>query len=321
MQYDIFNGDADGICALHQLRLSEPIDAAVRVTGVKRDIALLDRVEASAGDTLTVLDLGVEPNAPALGRILQAGARVRWFDHHHPGELPVHPAFEAHIDTAAEVCTSLLVDRWLGGRFRIWAVVAAFGDNLGAAARDAAAPLGLDEDALDILRELGECINYNGYGETLADLILPPDVLYRTLHEYADPFAFAAESPAYARIRAGQHEDLARAEALTPQVQSPGGAIYILPDAAWARRVSGVFANRIANASPRQAHAVLTPARAGAYTVSVRAPLARREGADTLCRAFAGGGGRRAAAGINGLPATELDTFARAFQTAWPAPV
>lgn len=319
MHFDIFNGDADGLCALHQLRLAEPLEA-VLITGVKRDIALLHRVEAGAGDVLTVLDIAVERNAAALRRALQAGATVRWFDHHHPGALPAHPAFEAHIDTAAEVCTSLLVDRWLGGRFRIWAVVAAFGDNLAATARTAAQPLGLNDDALDTLRELGECLNYNGYGETLADLHILPDALYRALHAYADPFAFVAESPEYARIRAGQQEDLARADALQPFLRSTGGVIYRLPDAAWARRVSGVFANRIANASPHLAHAVLTPATTGGYTVSVRAPLARREGADALCRKFPGGGGRRAAAGINGLPESELETFVRAFEAAWPAP-
>ena len=32
--YDVFNGDADGICALQQLRLHEPRDA-VRVTGIE----------------------------------------------------------------------------------------------------------------------------------------------------------------------------------------------------------------------------------------------------------------------------------------------
>jgi len=47
--YDIFNGDADGICALHQLRLEEPRDAEL-VTGVKRDIKLVGRVNAAAGD-------------------------------------------------------------------------------------------------------------------------------------------------------------------------------------------------------------------------------------------------------------------------------
>ncbi|EMI16065.1 phosphoesterase, DHHA1, partial [Rhodopirellula maiorica SM1] len=54
--YDIFNGDADGICALHQLRLADPQPSRL-VTGVKRDINLLKRVSADAGDQLTVLDI------------------------------------------------------------------------------------------------------------------------------------------------------------------------------------------------------------------------------------------------------------------------
>ena len=40
MHYDVFNGDADGICALLQLRLEEPL-VSTRITGIKRDIALL----------------------------------------------------------------------------------------------------------------------------------------------------------------------------------------------------------------------------------------------------------------------------------------
>ena len=41
--YDVFNGDADGICALTQLRLAEPRPTATLVTGVKRDIDLLQK--------------------------------------------------------------------------------------------------------------------------------------------------------------------------------------------------------------------------------------------------------------------------------------
>ena len=47
--FDVFNGDADGLCALHQLRLEAPLDS-VLITGVKRDIALLQRVPAGRGD-------------------------------------------------------------------------------------------------------------------------------------------------------------------------------------------------------------------------------------------------------------------------------
>ena len=50
---DVFNGDADGICALHQLRLAEPAET-VLVTGPKRDIALVERVAAQPGDEVTV---------------------------------------------------------------------------------------------------------------------------------------------------------------------------------------------------------------------------------------------------------------------------
>ena len=41
--FDVFNGDADGICALHQLRLAKPLQSLL-ITGVKRDVALLSRV-------------------------------------------------------------------------------------------------------------------------------------------------------------------------------------------------------------------------------------------------------------------------------------
>ena len=52
--YYVFNGDADGLCALQQLRLAEA-PQAVLVTGVKRDIQLLRRIEAGCGDQVTVL--------------------------------------------------------------------------------------------------------------------------------------------------------------------------------------------------------------------------------------------------------------------------
>src|SRR5471032_1390125 len=167
--YDVFNGDADGICALHQLRLAAPC-ASVLVTGAKRDIALLDRIDVQAGDTVTVLDISLARNAVALKQLLERGAMCRYFDHHFAGEIPAHPHLETYIDTAPGVCTSLLVDRYLEGRERVWAVVAAFGDNLAASALGAAATLSLNELQLAQLQELGECINYNAYGDSVDDL-------------------------------------------------------------------------------------------------------------------------------------------------------
>jgi hypothetical protein len=174
--YDIFNGDADGVCALHQLRLVEPRES-VLVTGVKRDQRLVEKVDAQAGDELTVLDVSMQDNAEALLRLLARGVRCRYFDHHYPGDIPSHPGLHAVIDTSPDVCTSLLVDRHLGGCLRPWAVVAAFGDNLDETARIAAAPLHLAPERLDQLAELGRLLNYNGYGEQIDDLVFPPDTL------------------------------------------------------------------------------------------------------------------------------------------------
>lgn len=63
MNYDIFNGDADGIIALLQLRLDQPKDA-VLVTGVKRDIKLISKIDVQQGDDLTVLDISMERTKP-----------------------------------------------------------------------------------------------------------------------------------------------------------------------------------------------------------------------------------------------------------------
>lgn len=315
--FDVFNGDADGICALHQLRLADPADSEL-VTGPKRDISLLQRVRARAGDRVTVLDIALSKNREALDALLEAGAQVRYFDHHQPGDIPVHPHFESHIDTDANVCTSLLVNQALQGRQRVWAVTAAFGDNLADAARAAASPLGLSADQLAQLQSLGECLNYNGYGETLDDLFYDPADLYRQLHPFADPFAFIAESPAYRTLKAGYRDDMARAVAVGVAEERPGGRIFMLPAEKWARRISGVFGNQLAVESPVQAHAVLTAKPGGGYVVSVRAPLNARSGADQLCSQFETGGGRKGAAGINHLPESELGRFFASFFEIYP---
>ncbi|HTP95456.1 MAG TPA: acetyltransferase [Burkholderiales bacterium] len=316
--YDIFNGDADGICALLQLRLDEPHDSTL-ITGVKRDIDLLARVEAARDDDLTVLDVSMHSNAQALRRALDAGARVRYFDHHFAGEIPSASNLEAHIDTAPDTCTSLIVDRHLGGRQRAWAVVAAFGDNLAAAATAAAAPLGVNAAQLATLRELGELINYNAYGDSVADLHFDPAELYRTLAQCRDPLQFVERGPAFDRLRLGYRQDMDAALGLHAEAQTPAAAVFVLPDTAWARRVSGSFANHLASSHPERAHAVLMR-KADTFQVSVRAPQSRPSGADALCRAFESGGGRAGAAGINRLAQADYPRFVAAFERQFAAP-
>jgi hypothetical protein len=314
--YDVFNGDADGICALHQLRLEEPRDA-VLVTGAKRDIQLLVRVDAKAGDAVTVLDISAASNRDALVALLERGVAVQYFDHHFAGELPRHPKLKATIDTSPQVCTGLLVDRFLQGKRRIWAVVAAFGDDLEAPALALAATLDLSPAQVGSLRELGEALAYNAYGDTEGDLIVHPAKLYRTLAPHADPFALLRAEPLLAQIGDARREDLALAMRIKPAFASDRASAYVLPDAAWSRRVRGAFGNILAQRSPDRAHAILTPNEQGGYTVSVRAPRSKPVGADAFCRSFASGGGRAAAAGINHLPAAELPELVRRLEEAF----
>ncbi len=308
---DVCNGDADGLCALHQLRLAQPARSEL-VTGLKREIDLLARVDAGAEASITVLDIALARNRAALDRLLARGAHVRWFDHHGSGGLPAHPNFEAHIDTAPDVCTSLIVDRVLAGRYAHWAIAAAFGDNLIGVANARAAALGLPAEATARLRALGEALNYNSYGDTESDVLIHPRDLYPRLAAFADPFDFARADPIVAELVARRAQDLAQAVALPPLAASERGAVYALPDAAWCRRVLGAFAHDLANSHPQRAHAVLKDNGDGTYAVSLRAPQSSKRGADAFARRF-GGGGRSGAAGIDRLPASERESFAAAF--------
>jgi hypothetical protein len=108
------------------------------------------------------------------------------------------------------------------------------------------------------------------------------------------------------------------AASIKPIRESESAGVYILPNEPWARRVSGVYSNDLANGFPSRAHAVLTERPDGTYLVSVRAPLENKQGADELCRRFPTGGGRAAAAGINALPRDQLDAFVDALARTYP---
>ncbi|WP_042883096.1 hypothetical protein [Cupriavidus necator] len=311
-RYFAFNGDADGLCALQQLRLAQSGDATL-VTGVKRDIRLLERIDAGAGDTVTALDISLEQNRDGLLRLLAAGALVEYFDHHHAGELPVHAGLRANIDEGAEVCTSILVDRHLDGRHRRWAITAAFGDNLAGVARAMAAQVGLDTRETAMLERLGTCLNYNAYGECVADLHFDPAELARHMLPFADPLDFAAQCKAFAMLCDGYEDDMAQARQLSPAHEVPGAALLVLPDAPWARRAIGVLANELVRGHPGDAIGLLSPKSGGGFAVSVRVPAHSATGAADFCRGFETGGGRHLAGGINHLPDAEVDRFTRSF--------
>ena len=302
--YDIFNGDADGLCALHQLRLAEPRNATL-ITGVKRDIALLARVTPEPGDQLTVLDVSLDTNREALIGALGVGARVLYFDHHFAGEIPHHGLLEAHIDTSATVCTSLIVDRHLEGRHRAWAIVAAFGDNLSDQAYSAAGALGLERADVETLRELGECLNYNAYGASLADLHFHPAELYLRMQPYADPLAFCAQAPELDALRRASANDLKLAMALPVEEVGDAAVAVFMPEAAWSRRVAGTFANELSRRHTHRTVALLVRSGAG-FQVSLRAPGHGESAMHLLARQFESGNGRARSAGIQYLPEPDV---------------
>ena len=230
--YDVFNGDADGICALLQLRLAEPRQSTL-VTGVKRDINLLAKVDASSGDRLTVLDISMDKNNQALTNALNEGALVQYSERHLPGEIPEHTNPDANIDTDAEVCTGLLVNKHLNNQFLPWAVTAAFGDNLHKAAHLAAEPLQPNESQLTELGDLGTLLNYNGYGATIEDLFFAPDKLFETLLPYPDPFDFIKSDSTFATLKQGYASDMANAKAIGPHFESADCAMFVFPQASW----------------------------------------------------------------------------------------
>lgn len=306
----VFNGDADGIFATHQLRLANPDFEENFVTGVKRDISLLKQLKDLESESIFVLDVAVEKNLEPLIELLDKGNQVTWFDHHKSPEIPEHENFFANIDTAKDVNTSFLVSSALEHEFVLWSVAGLFGDNLFEPAQELGEELELDSDQIDSLKELGQLFNYNGYGQSLSDLHFTPLELLESLKGFESPLDFLAQSPIPAKLREGLKADMAQAES----AKQLATGVYLFPDEAWARRVVGDFANGLAQQNRNQAHAVLNQKAEGGYQVSVRAPKEGDYDAADFCSGFPTGGGRTAAAGINHLEADKLDDFLERFQ-------
>jgi len=309
MNYDIFNGDADGIIALLQLQLANPTES-VKVTGVKRDIQLLKKITPKAGDNIRVLDISMEKNMAELHDALCVGARVMYVDHHKAGDIPNHANLFAHIDLDANMCTSLIVSNLIDKQYHLWAITAAYGDNLFAKADSEADKLGVTELEKSQLKAFGTYINYNGYGSEVADLHFAPEDLFNELLKYKSPLdAINDQESVYYVLEKAYKADMQKAADAKVLHNCDTAKVILLDDAPWARRVSGVLGNDLANQAPNKAHAVLTYNNKGSFTVSVRAPLNNKQGAVDVCSQFATGGGRAAAAGINELDQQQVEQF------------
>lgn len=317
MHFDVFNGDADGIIALLQLRLAEPKDS-VLVTGVKRDISLVKQVDIEQATSVTVLDISLEKNIEPVQALLAQQTDIFYVDHHRAGNIPSSSNLTTLINTDANTCTSLLINDYLKGQYANWAIAAAFGDNMVASARDLANKAGLSEAQQAQLNELGIYINYNGYGASIDDLHFDPAELFKALLKYPDPFILINEPDSiFWQLKQAYTQDMAKAASAEVISEQQSVKAVQLADEAWARRVSGVFGNDLANQSPDRAHIVLTLNKPvddveATYTVSLRAPLNNKQGAGDICAQFPTGGGRAAAAGVNALPADMLEDYIKA---------
>ncbi len=305
--YDLFNGDADGICALQQLRLQYPKNSTL-ITGLKRDINLFSKIKAENGDEITALDVSFDKNRQGVQDAIDAGARVFYADHHFAGEEIESEQLELHIDTDANTCTSLIINDFLNNQFYRWAITGAFGDNLYDSAEALADRFDMSQDEREVLKQLGTCLNYNGYGFDIEDLVFHPAELFKLVQPFSNPLDFI-ETEEYRTLSNAYHQDLDQTHQLTALEARENGAIFILPDEPWSRRVNGVFSNELARDHTSRAHAVLVECGLDCYRVSVRAPMDNKTGADELCRKFDSGGGRKAAAGINQLKASDLAKF------------
>jgi len=309
MHFDVFNGDADGIIALLQLRLADPKPSTL-ITGVKRDISLLKQVDANKADSVTVLDISMEKNSEPLKELLNNKVNVFYVDHHRTGDIPKSNHLTTLINTDANTCTSLLINDYLQGKYVHWAIAAAFGDNMNQSAEELAKKVGITKEQQQSLKSLGIYINYNGYGRNIEDLHFPPAELYKSLLAFDDPLTLIADNGSiFYQLEKAYNEDMHKAESASVLADNSSCKVVSLEDDAWSRRVSGVYGNELANRSPDKAHAVLTRNKDNTYTVSVRAPLNNKQGADEICTQFPTGGGRAGAAGINNLPEDMLESF------------
>ena len=77
--FDVCNGDADGLIARHQFRLSFPVPAGsvTLITGTKREISLLKRIPLQAKSAqdadFSVFDVSYDQNADQAQELLKAG--------------------------------------------------------------------------------------------------------------------------------------------------------------------------------------------------------------------------------------------------------
>jgi hypothetical protein len=308
---DVCNGDADGLCSILQWRLHEPKESTILAL-LDAESSLVGRVHTRPGDEFLICDIPIEPNRSTLLQLLKAGARVQYFNHHVTDDIPYHPGLRATIDFCKDASTSLTVDRLLGGKYREWAVVGAYGKRSTHAADALAVDMGMTSDTKTRLRELGKLISYNACATHEKNACIAPSKLYESLSRYRDPMEFLRSESLASELDAVRRDDLAKASVLPPYWQDANACVYVLPDTPWAHRVACGLDEELAANDPTRAYAFLCNNGTGGFNVKVRA--ARSEWPlQHSSQAPQAGCERPRSWAIDHLPDGELSHFIRAF--------
>ena len=311
--YDVFNGDTDGIFAWHQLRLAYPRDAKI-VTGVKRDVNLASKIEVEEGDLVTIMDVSHAKNRKDVQRILNSGAIVEYFDHHDPKELIEHPNITYHINTEPNISTGLIVNSHVNGENCLWSIATAFGDNHIDLATKMATNEGLNDEEILVLKQIGLVVNYNSYGQTVEDLFYTPEEIAQAAKACGpDIFKFLEQEDIFSTLLKNFNADMKSAACQEPFAIRENGGSYTLPNEAWTHRIMGSFSNNLVSTNKDLACAIAVLNSDGTYRISVRSSINNPHGAGNLCGKF-GGGGREKAGGINNLPDSEMVNFKAEFE-------
>ena len=251
------------------------------MTGVKRDIALLRaRGGAAPGDLVTVLDVSLDRNRAALLRAARARRARALFRPPLRGRDPGASRARGVTSTlgagrlhqhAGRPSSGRTLPRLGRGRRPSATGWTRSRSNLGAA-------MALGAAELEKLRELGRSLNYNAYGETEADLLVPPATpLSRCLPSTSDPLQFvAARGPLRRLDGEAPHADLGRGLRDRAALGGPGRrglpAARCALEPARERHVRQPAGAPARTARDRGARA----ARGGGYIVSVRVPPGAR---------------------------------------------
>lgn len=325
----VFNGDADGLIAqyLLSIHLGKP---NLRITGYKRDNQLLKKLPllaVSAASQLYVLDISVKQNLEYLLPLLNQGnVDVTWFDHHAPGDVPVHKNLKLHINQASTTCTAMIVNTFFGNRHPLWTAMALFGDNNAETAEAILKNQEVSIEEKSLLKKAGILLNYNAYAEKPGDALFEPADLAIRMDAFileSDSKAalkFARDQGIFAPLETQYLQDEIRFQNLQPIQVSENSQAYLVPNEPWARRFSATWVNALVSAKPAAALvalAILIEREDKSFSVSIRSPsksMGEIKSAAELASEFVSGGGRKLAAGINQLEKSALPKFLDRFQ-------